>query len=136
MHRTVCIRYLAARLRVFVSRGPEERGRKASAFSGITEVLGNRSSELVSSSTTWTRFRGRARRKLEIYGYTEAGEREERIAEGACHSDVAAMARTLKPHTDDSWLHATCLDTQGILMIPRLKEATSPRKIFLSRVLL
>lgn len=126
------MRPVSSRLRVFVSRGPknrEEGGRDESggAFSGIAEVLGNRSSELVSSSTTWTRFpwasQGKGRRGIRL---PRRGREE--VAEGACHYDVAAMAGTLKPHTDDSWPHATCLDTPGILMISRLKEAKIARR--------
>lgn len=123
------MRPVSSRLRVFVSRGlgRKERGTKAGAFSGIAEVLGNRSSELVSSSATWTRFpwasQGKGRRGIRLPRRGREG-----VAEGACHYDVAAMAGTLKPHTDDSWPHATCLDTPGILMIPRLKEAKIARR--------
>lgn len=53
----------AARLRVFAWRAVREAAE--AAFSAITEVLGNRSSGLVSSSTTWTRFRGRLGRYKE-----------------------------------------------------------------------
>lgn len=42
------------------------------------------------------------------------------MVEGACHSDCSGHTRTLEPHTDDSWPHATCLDTPGILMILKL----------------
>lgn len=42
--------------------------------------------------------------------------------EGACHSDCSGHTRTLEPHTDNSWPHATCLDTLRILTIPRLKR--------------
>lgn len=43
------------------------------------------------------------------------------MVEGACHSDCNGHTGTLKPHTDDSWPHATCLDTPRILTISRLK---------------
>lgn len=51
------------------------------------------------------------------------------MVEGACHSDCSGHTGTLEPHTDDSWPHATCLDTPGILMIPMLKRGER-RKIF------
>lgn len=41
--------------------------------------------------------------------------------EDACHSDCSGHTGTLEPHTDDSWSHATYLDTPGILMTSRLK---------------
>lgn len=41
----------------------------------------------------------------------------EGMVEGACHSDCSGHTGTLEPHTDNSWPHATCLDTPGILMI-------------------
>lgn len=92
---------------------PAGRGGRERAFSGIAEALRNRSSGQISQSR-----HGRRYRRIGEKRGTRGVQGEEGEVEGACLSDCSDHTGTLEAHTDDSWSHATCLDTPGILMIP------------------